>query len=158
MTLDDFMDIPDVPAPRVQKEREVSVAFGDGRRQAGYYGLCPERTARAYVSKRDSKRHRFFALGGEGGAYAISESVLNRLVMVGASVILIHEVDTSDVLEYSLRDFIHDGNPVPHRMLQRHDDPQRWRAVSDATRWPDHGTKLYIPRDEPVHIPDPRFD
>lgn len=130
--------------PRIQKKRKVPLSVGEKRVIAGWYGPCPEREARAYVTKRDPERHKIHALD----AYGISEKVLHRLGGVGASVILVHESDSDTVLEFSMRQYKH-ADDVPDQYLMREDDPQRYVPRGEAEFW-SHGAELYVPRDEKI--------
>lgn len=131
--------------PRVQKRTRIQTITGDGT--AGYTARTPDRNGLVFVASRDSHDHRLRHLEADrGGAYAFSVDALDRLATLDVTRILIHEVDTGDVLEWPANAF-YDGDEVPARYLETTMDPQQYATVHGAEFcWDDHGGGLYLPQ------------
>ena len=138
--LTDFAaDGGDPEPPHVAVQGAVKAPHGDATRVVGMWGHCEERGALAYVSERDSERHRLRALD----AYAISTYTLELLTALRAEYVFIAETDTGDVYEYELADFTEYGDLVPERFLEDTNDPQRYATRAGAWRkWSNHAGDL----------------
>jgi len=134
--------------PHIQKKRKVPHTVGEKRIIAGWVGPCPERGCRAYVSERDSDKHRIHALD----AYGISEGVLRRLGGWGVGRVFIVE-DSSTVYEFTMRAW-KDAPEVPDKYLMREDDPQRYIKRVDCSDCWSNGGDFYLPRDVDVSMGD----
>lgn len=84
-------------------------------------------------------------------AYAISDSILDRLVDADVARIYVHEgtddVD-EDVYEFTTRQYVEEGKPVPDSDL--HDDGPEWDPQTYVTldeyvhKWPGHSSGLFV--------------
>lgn len=140
-------DSEDAEPPTIKKKGRVLLP--DSHRTVGWWGLCPERGTRAFVSVR-SEQHRLKARD----AYAISDSVLDILDNNDVGVILIVESDTNDVYEFTTSDFRARGGSVPVSWLSDPTDTQTFRQRIGGTLWENHRGTVYRPRDEDVQTDD----
>lgn len=132
--------------PLIRKEGRVLTTDSKRTRTAGWHGPT-NRGAVGYVTSRDSHEHRIRALD----AYAISTSVLRKLELIDAEVLLVVEEDTDAVFEYRLEDFTEYADLVPERFLYDASDPQRYVPRTNAyAEWPNHRGDVYVPRGEEV--------
>lgn len=137
-----------IDPPRIQKAGRVHTATPDETRVAGHVARAANRTGRVFITTRDSHDHRIRHLhDDEGGSYAISADVIDRLDRQDVSRVLIHEPDRDTVLEWPLTAFI-EGDPVPETFLQTTGDPQEYATRDSAEHvWEDQTPEdLYIPR------------
>lgn len=74
---------------------------GRGQITAGKRGPVPARRAYGFLQWRERERHHLHELD----AYAMSESVLQRVRKLGCSVILFAETETKTVYEFHERQF-----------------------------------------------------
>lgn len=133
--------------PRMQRDRRLRGGHtrDGGDRQLGWVGLSPERGCRCFATVRDSETHRIHAVGGDSGAYAISDDGLEKLAMFGCGRVFVVEDDTGDVLEWRFDTFAA-GDPVPDYILQTENDPQTYMPASTARhRWSDWEPEFWLP-------------
>jgi len=108
--------------------RAIPTPQDDGK-TAGYLGIDSER-GRTYLTVRARHKHLY----RRKIAYAISESVLDRISRAKAAYILVWERDTKQTYEYRLKDFLA-GDFVPPRFAPSN-DRQRYVPTRDAlARW-----------------------
>lgn len=140
-------------APHFQKKGRVHAGSkqterGEVSRTVGWWGVCPERNCRAYLTDRDPDEHKWRALGGDAGAWAISDSALRKLDRLGVKRVFVRETTTGDVYEYRLAAF---DRRVPEKMNPP--EPQSYvPAGAYWEKWTGHGDDLLIPRDVDVNI------
>jgi hypothetical protein len=134
--------------PHIQKRQKVPHTVGEKRIIAGWVGPCPERDCRAYVSERDSHKHRIRALD----AYGISTAVLRRLREWGVGRVFVLE-DSRRVYEFTMAAWT-DAPAVPDEYLLRADDPQRYIERSAAGYTWQHDDDFYLPRDVDLDMGD----
>lgn len=144
--LNEFEDGDGSEPPRIKKRNKVSVTVGERRKTAGWTGPT-NRGEYGFVSVRNSHEHRIRALD----AYAISMTVLHKLVDKHVKVVLVVESDTGDVYEYRLKQFAGEEQTVPEEFQMTEDDPQRYVERRNRHRfWSDHKSDVYVPRDASV--------
>lgn len=142
-TLDEF-GVEGEDPPVIKKKGRVLVDAGNRTRTAGWHGPT-NRGGVGFVTARDSHEHRLRALD----AYAISKSVLRKLALLEAVVILVVETDTDAVFEFTFEDYVEYGEVVPEKFNANPRDPQRYVPRTKAyAEWPNHRGDVYVPRGE----------
>lgn len=125
---------PQVPDPHIR--REYIIQSPHTGKIAGFLGKEIRRSLRVYTTLR--RQNHFFH---SESAYAVSDRILDILQMQDVSHIYVHEGtegSEADVFEFTTRQYVEDGQPVPTEFLEERGDPQTWVAVDDATNhWQD---------------------
>lgn len=115
----------------------------------GFVGRDRRRGLDVYTTRR--KPYHFYR---EGEGWAISWEILDRLRQTGISRILVHlaedyenypgEANPGDVLEFTTREYVEFGQPVPKDNLIDESDSQRYVPQSEArNRWPELGGGMF---------------
>lgn len=152
MDLTDFGFVDETPEPLVYRKAIVLSPPKTGNKIAGFIGHERRRDMVVYTTLR-GKSHFYES----GNGYAISDCILDLLDDHRIARIFIHETEADvrsgdqdeairhgDVLEFTLRDYQVDGEPVPEEYLSAEWDTQTWLDVDRARHvWPDLGTDLY---------------
>lgn len=128
--------LPDPPLVILDVNAETVYAPGGDGKVAGHIGVARGRDGKAYVSRKNPERHRYW----KGGGYALSRKILKLLMRKGVHHLLWYEHERNRVLEFGISDYKERGRRVKHAPPG---DPQVYVPDNEARHvWLEHAPIL----------------
>lgn len=145
-----MVDQTELDPPTFVFAGRMQIHTSTGVRIAGFYGRCPERGAKAAMSKRNSHQHRLRALD----AYAFSLTVIGVMEKLDTEYLFVYETNTGDVYEWKYTALRY-ADEVPDKFLDSAGDPQKYIPRQSARAvWHGHGDRFVSHPDPPESDPE----